>query len=69
MFFLSSDSPQKGEKNDCCSWPIYKTQLPVTCGNVEGSLSRDRLAKGGKVELNVCSDVFLYSFPFSMWRK
>ncbi|KAM6905361.1 nuclear body protein SP140-like protein [Xenentodon cancila] len=34
--------------NDCCSWSIYKTQLPVTCGKEEGTLIRDRLAKGEK---------------------
>ncbi|KAM6905363.1 autoimmune regulator-like [Xenentodon cancila] len=41
-------SPQKGDKSDCCSWPIFKTQLPVTCGKEEGILIRDRLAKGEK---------------------
>ncbi|CAJ1075958.1 nuclear body protein SP140-like protein isoform X3 [Xyrichtys novacula] len=30
------------------NWPIYKTQLPVTCGNKEGMLNRERLAKGEK---------------------
>ncbi|XP_062263722.1 nuclear body protein SP140-like protein [Platichthys flesus] len=39
---------KKGEKKDIWTWPLYKTQLPVTCGSKEGSLSRERLAKGEK---------------------
>ncbi|XP_036408845.1 nuclear body protein SP140-like [Megalops cyprinoides] len=38
----------KGEKDDIWSWPFYKTQLPVTCGDKEGSLNRDKLARGEK---------------------
>ncbi|XP_061568408.1 nuclear body protein SP140-like protein [Cololabis saira] len=41
-------TPQKEDKNDVCSWPIYKTQLPVTCGEVKGILKREKLAKGEK---------------------
>ncbi|XP_038845033.1 nuclear body protein SP140-like protein isoform X1 [Salvelinus namaycush] len=37
---------RKGEKDDIWTWPIYKTQLPVTCGDKEGMLKRDKLAKG-----------------------
>ncbi|XP_034395971.1 nuclear body protein SP140-like protein [Cyclopterus lumpus] len=37
---------KKGEKNSIWSWPIYKIQLPVTCGDQVGTLKRDRLAKG-----------------------
>uniref|UniRef100_A0A8C8JGL6 Nuclear body protein SP140-like protein n=1 Tax=Oncorhynchus tshawytscha TaxID=74940 RepID=A0A8C8JGL6_ONCTS len=36
----------KNEKADIWTWPIYKTQLPVTCGDKEGTLNRDKLAKG-----------------------
>uniref|UniRef100_UPI003AAA474F uncharacterized protein sp100.1 isoform X2 n=1 Tax=Centroberyx gerrardi TaxID=166262 RepID=UPI003AAA474F len=45
----SYSSPlRKGEKRDIWTWALYKTQLPVTCGDQEGTLSRDRLAKGEK---------------------
>ncbi|XP_052374513.1 cilia- and flagella-associated protein 251-like [Oncorhynchus keta] len=37
---------RKGEKDDIWTWPIYKTQLPVTCGDKEGILVRNKLAKG-----------------------
>ncbi|KAK9535411.1 hypothetical protein VZT92_007794 [Zoarces viviparus] len=39
---------KKGGENNIWSWPIYKFQLPVTCGDKEGTLNRDRLAKGEK---------------------
>ncbi|KAM9843318.1 uncharacterized protein sp100.1 [Aulostomus maculatus] len=39
-------SPSKGEKRDCWNWPIYKFQLPVTCGDQTGTLNRDKLARG-----------------------
>ncbi|XP_071031624.1 chromodomain-helicase-DNA-binding protein Mi-2 homolog [Oncorhynchus clarkii lewisi] len=39
---------RKGEKADIWTWPIYKSQLPVTCGDKEGMLNRDKLAKGEK---------------------
>ncbi|XP_069557527.1 autoimmune regulator-like isoform X1 [Brachyistius frenatus] len=39
---------KKGEKTDFWTWPIYKYQLPVTCGDQEAFLKRDRLAKGEK---------------------
>ncbi|KAL1277768.1 hypothetical protein QQF64_024441 [Cirrhinus molitorella] len=34
------------DKQEIWMWPIYKTLLPVTCGNKEGTLFRDKLAKG-----------------------
>ncbi|KAG7239463.1 hypothetical protein INR49_028934, partial [Caranx melampygus] len=44
---LTPASPLKrGEQSDPWNWPLYKSQLPVTCGRKEGSLSRSRLAKG-----------------------
>ncbi|KAK2833721.1 hypothetical protein Q5P01_017610 [Channa striata] len=44
---ISYSSPlKKGEKTDIWTWPIYKSQLPVTCGDLEGTLSRSRLAEG-----------------------
>ncbi|XP_062263720.1 nuclear body protein SP140-like protein isoform X2 [Platichthys flesus] len=41
-----------GEKKDIWTWPLYKTQLPVTCGSQEGMLSRELLAKGEKCILS-----------------
>ncbi|XP_028455895.1 nuclear body protein SP140 isoform X2 [Perca flavescens] len=46
---LCFSSPlKKGEKNDIWTWPIYKLQLPVTCGDRDGALNRHRLAEGEK---------------------
>ncbi|XP_065108889.1 uncharacterized protein [Paramisgurnus dabryanus] len=46
---LSFSSPvKKGDSQEIWKWPIYKTQLPVTCGTQEGNLHRDKLAKGEK---------------------
>uniref|UniRef100_UPI0037E7AF72 nuclear body protein SP140-like protein n=1 Tax=Semicossyphus pulcher TaxID=241346 RepID=UPI0037E7AF72 len=46
---LHFSSPlKKGEKSDIWTWPIYQSQLPVTCGEQDGMLSRGRLAKGEK---------------------
>ncbi|XP_034157374.2 nuclear body protein SP140-like protein isoform X1 [Pangasianodon hypophthalmus] len=39
---------KKGEKADIWMWDFYKTQLPVTCGDKEGILYRDKLARGLK---------------------
>ncbi|XP_064844737.1 uncharacterized protein LOC135555878 isoform X1 [Oncorhynchus masou masou] len=36
----------KGEKCDIWTWPFYKIQLPVTCGDKEGILIRNKLATG-----------------------
>nr|XP_057904934.1 nuclear body protein SP140 isoform X2 [Doryrhamphus excisus] len=35
-----------GEEKDFWAWPIYKSNLPVTCGTLKGSLNRDKLSKG-----------------------
>uniref|UniRef100_A0A3B4T9D1 SP110 nuclear antigen, tandem duplicate 1 n=1 Tax=Seriola dumerili TaxID=41447 RepID=A0A3B4T9D1_SERDU len=46
---LTPASPlKKGQQSDFWNWPLYKSQLPVTCGHQKGSLSRNRLAKGEK---------------------
>ncbi|XP_041736822.2 nuclear body protein SP140-like protein [Coregonus clupeaformis] len=37
---------RKGVKADIWTWPIYKIQLPVNCGDKEGMLNRVKLAKG-----------------------
>uniref|UniRef100_A0AAX7VGU8 SAND domain-containing protein n=1 Tax=Astatotilapia calliptera TaxID=8154 RepID=A0AAX7VGU8_ASTCA len=37
---------KKGEKGEIWTWPLYKSQLPVTCGQMSGTLQRDKLAKG-----------------------
>ncbi|KAK2864776.1 hypothetical protein Q7C36_003930 [Tachysurus vachellii] len=39
---------KKGEKVDIWMWDFYKAQLPVTCGDKEGTLFRDKLARGCK---------------------
>ncbi|XP_051572042.1 nuclear body protein SP140-like protein isoform X1 [Myxocyprinus asiaticus] len=41
-----SSSVEKGDTQEIWKWPFYKSQLPVSCGNKEGTLQRDRLAKG-----------------------
>ncbi len=54
LFFFPASPLKKGEKSDIWTWPIYKSQLPVTCGLQDGILCRDKLAKGqtGKGKLN-----------------
>ncbi|XP_042372292.1 nuclear body protein SP140-like protein [Plectropomus leopardus] len=41
-------SPLKKGENDIWNWPLYKRHLPVTCGQQEGTLDRQKLAKGEK---------------------
>ncbi|KAK2916025.1 hypothetical protein Q8A67_000399 [Cirrhinus molitorella] len=49
----SFSSPlKKGDEQEIWMWPIYKTQLPVTCGNKDGTLYRDKLPGGGKCILS-----------------
>ncbi|XP_059928137.1 uncharacterized protein LOC132472485 isoform X7 [Gadus macrocephalus] len=36
----------KGENVEIWTWDLYKHLLPVTCGDEEGTLFRDKLAKG-----------------------
>ncbi|MCI4395314.1 hypothetical protein PGIGA_G00178850 [Pangasianodon gigas] len=43
---------KRGEKPDIWTWDFYKTCLPVTCGEKEGSLYRGKLAKGIKCILH-----------------
>lgn len=44
---ISFSSPLKrGEKSDIWDWPIFRSQLPVKCGSMEGTLNREKLAKG-----------------------
>ncbi|KAM9346464.1 uncharacterized protein ABDE67_013070 [Symphorus nematophorus] len=46
---ISFSSPlKKGEKGNIWTWPLYKSQLPVTCGKRKGILMRHKLAKGEK---------------------
>ncbi|KAG5832510.1 hypothetical protein ANANG_G00291920 [Anguilla anguilla] len=47
LLLCDSGSPiSKGVKEDIWTWPLHKTWLPITCGNKEGNLHRNRLAKG-----------------------
>ncbi|KAL0198286.1 hypothetical protein M9458_006826, partial [Cirrhinus mrigala] len=39
---------KKGDEQEIWKLPNYKTQLPVTCGNKEGTLDRDKLTRGEK---------------------
>ncbi|KAK2916027.1 hypothetical protein Q8A67_000401 [Cirrhinus molitorella] len=48
----SFSSPLKKGDKQIWMWPIYKTQLPVTCGNKDGTLYRDKLPGGGKCILS-----------------
>ncbi|KAF4080689.1 hypothetical protein AMELA_G00174180 [Ameiurus melas] len=43
---------KRGEKPDIWTWGLYKTFLPVTCGEKVGTLYRDKLAKGMKCILS-----------------
>ncbi|KAJ7992105.1 hypothetical protein DPEC_G00275100 [Dallia pectoralis] len=55
-------SLKKGEKAEIWNWPLYKTQLPVTCGDQRGTLYRDKLARGEKCIL--LGDQWLTTFAF-----
>ncbi|XP_026212392.1 nuclear body protein SP140-like [Anabas testudineus] len=39
---------KKGQKGDIWTWGLFRSQLPVNCGDLEGSLSKQRLAQGEK---------------------
>lgn len=49
-FHFPASPLKKGEKGDIWTWAIFKSQLPVTCGDLEGTLNRDRLARGEREE-------------------
>uniref|UniRef100_A0A673I6B4 SP110 nuclear body protein, tandem duplicate 2 n=1 Tax=Sinocyclocheilus rhinocerous TaxID=307959 RepID=A0A673I6B4_9TELE len=40
------------DKQEIWKWPIYKIQLPVSCGDKEGTLYRDKLPEGEKCILS-----------------
>ncbi|XP_058625779.1 uncharacterized protein LOC131536730 isoform X3 [Onychostoma macrolepis] len=49
----SFSSPvKKGDKQEIWTWPVHETQLPVTCGDKEGTLYRDKLLEGEKCILS-----------------
>ncbi|XP_029945777.1 nuclear body protein SP140-like protein isoform X2 [Salarias fasciatus] len=37
---------KRGEKSEIWTWPIFRTQLPVTCFDKKGILHREKLAQG-----------------------
>ncbi|XP_047672422.1 nuclear body protein SP140-like protein isoform X2 [Tachysurus fulvidraco] len=39
---------KRGQKAEIWTWDLYKTTLPVTCGNKDATLHRDKLARGLK---------------------
>ncbi|KAM8824471.1 uncharacterized protein ACB058_020715 [Synchiropus picturatus] len=43
---LTEKSKCREDERDIWTWPIYKSQLPVTCGHLQGKLHRKRLTKG-----------------------
>ncbi|XP_053708153.1 uncharacterized protein LOC128751270 isoform X3 [Synchiropus splendidus] len=43
---LTEKSKSREDERDIWTWPIYKSQLPVTCGHLQGKLHRKRLTKG-----------------------
>ncbi|KAK3525202.1 hypothetical protein QTP86_023233, partial [Hemibagrus guttatus] len=45
---MFTTSLKKGGKEDIPMWDLNKSQLPVTCGDKEGTLDRDKLARKGK---------------------
>ncbi|ROL42893.1 Nuclear body protein SP140 [Anabarilius grahami] len=52
---------KKGEKAEMWTWPIYKTQLPVNCGDKKGTLYRDKLPTGSP-SLIFCYNLLQYAF-------
>uniref|UniRef100_A0A8C1PI11 Nuclear body protein SP140-like protein n=1 Tax=Cyprinus carpio TaxID=7962 RepID=A0A8C1PI11_CYPCA len=49
---LDASLVKKGDKQEIWKWPIYKTHLPVTCGDKEGTLCRDKMPRGEKCILS-----------------
>ncbi|XP_016150277.1 nuclear body protein SP140-like protein isoform X4 [Sinocyclocheilus grahami] len=49
---LDASLVKKGENQEIWKWPIYKTHLPVTCGDKEGTLYRDKMPRGEKCILS-----------------
>uniref|UniRef100_A0A671R2U1 SP110 nuclear body protein, tandem duplicate 2 n=1 Tax=Sinocyclocheilus anshuiensis TaxID=1608454 RepID=A0A671R2U1_9TELE len=48
----SFSSPVKKGEKQIWKWPVYKTHLPVTCGDKEGTLYRDKMPRGEKCILS-----------------
>lgn len=47
LFLSLTASPlKKGEKSEIWTWDLYKTTLPITCGDKIGTLHRVKLAEG-----------------------
>lgn len=46
IMFGFNPSEKQTEEDDVWASPIFRFQLPVTCGHLKGTLNKDRMSKG-----------------------